>query len=453
MHAKALRLCRPLLGSIVLSMTVLGCPTLALAALVRSPLAQEVRLEYDHFVDFLFTQAPLRKQAQVKIDTQIAHLYGPMSHYQYYGTLRSDYQTHVEKIVSLGGSYYRAFYHFSGKALLHRQAPRPYPLVLPRDVDLVYKAGVVDKNGAPTAPCTHTIHSEAQYFWYYWWPYAEGCPLRENVDFHIVPAQVTPLPEAPATFPDYPRLVTQQKTLPIYLIVGVNESESDYNPETSLDINAPTYLMARNHFRQLGMKEKTWTQDEIDSWMPPVSWEPRRPFRQIFELETQHGTVQIHTFFGSATTPFSYFRRIYREALQEGSIMVFAGHSGLGSYLDLEIIESSDSIPFNLPLSQYQIFEFNNCSSYVHYTDPFFVRKRSLLTPQGTENLDILSNGLPTLFDNMPRSSLGIIFATLQWATRNEWISYDDILQSVDSGNLMNVSGSEDNPPLFPTSP
>jgi hypothetical protein len=76
----------------------------------------------------------------------------------------------------------------------------------------------------------------------------------------------------------------------------------------------------------------------------------------------------------------------------------------------------------------------------------FFEQKKSVLDPKGTLNLDILTNGLATYFSVLEDSSLALVTAIEYWVSGKAVISYQQLAQKIDSGNLFGINGDEDNP-------
>jgi hypothetical protein len=65
--------------------------------------------------------------------------------------------------------------------------------------------------------------------------------------------------------------------------------------------------------------------------------------------------------------------------------------------------------------------------------------------PKGTKSLDILANGLSTLFDVMSRGNMTLLKAVDAFAAKGKRMSYQEIAAIIDSDNLFTVNGDEDN--------
>ncbi len=90
--------------------------------------------------------------------------------------------------------------------------------------------------------------------------------------------------------------------------------------------------------------------------------------------------------------------------------------------------------------------------SYAYYTDAFFKQKANFdlaNDPLGTKNLDIINNGLPSLFAFIAQNAIISYNAIMNWEKPT---SYQSIVKAIekyakDNGSLVlvNVSGDEDN--------
>jgi hypothetical protein len=163
---------------------------------------------------------------------------------------------------------------------------------------------------------------------------------------------------------------------------------------------------------------------------------------------TPRGEIQIHLFFGQTGSDekSSVFHLFYKRALEQSAVVIYNGHSGLGSHLDLPSMETLDGLNVDLPREKYQIYFFNSCSSYTYYNRSYFSRKRTSGDRAGTRNLDILANGLATYFELDNETDLALLRAIDSWAVRGRWTSYQELAKKIDSDNLFGVNGDEDNP-------
>ena len=203
-----------------------------------------------------------------------------------------------------------------------------------------------------------------------------------------------------------------------------NESENK-NPFQSSDISADIYLEINRQLMQMGFSKST-----VNSSV----------FTEILQKNTPRGTIKINMYF----LPTSFyggteFQKLYKKALEEGSVVIYDGHSGLGEYLNIDKIEKKNNFKINFPTQKYQIYFFNSCSSYPYYNATYFDRKL------GTKNLDIITNGLATLFIAIEPSTMPLLKAIDQYMQTGIKTSYQSIISKSDSENLIGINGDEDN--------
>lgn len=140
------------------------------------------------------------------------------------------------------------------------------------------------------------------------------------------------------------------------------------------------------------------------------------------------------------------FHREYKRALENDSVVLYNGHSGLGSNMNLDDIRSQDGTDIHLPKRRYQILLLDGCSTYSHYVDHYFKQKQTRSDPHGSKNLDVITNGIEGSFGNFSQDSMALVGAVLHWATTGAPRNYGQILSKFSPSSLPGVSGEEDNP-------
>jgi hypothetical protein len=226
---------------------------------------------------------------------------------------------------------------------------------------------------------------------------------------------------------------------------GMDDNQKGRNPLNSGDINAENYRDFRNYLLEKDYKAKKWTAAEINKVAKTKNG--ALPFVETI----QKGKIVYRFFFGpSAIDEDSLaFHWFYKDALENSSIMIYGGHSGLGGHLDLDSIEANlgEAIKFNP--KKYQILFFDSCTSYKYYNTAYFDRKVTAKDPKGSKSLDIFTNGLSTFFHVMPASNKAIAIAlekALSYAqTGAGFVSYQTLAKQIDSDNLFGINGDEDN--------
>lgn len=140
-------------------------------------------------------------------------------------------------------------------------------------------------------------------------------------------------------------------------------------------------------------------------------------------------SIVVRLFFGATgiDEKSKAFHYHFKDSLKNASVMIYDGHSGLGGHLDLEAIAEIEGFRITPNPNRYQIYFFNSCTSYTYYNTLYFttkVRPKSNVDSKGTKNLDIMTNGLSTLFEVMHDTNMRLIRAIDLYAARNTWTSY-----------------------------
>ena len=130
------------------------------------------------------------------------------------------------------------------------------------------------------------------------------------------------------------------------------------------------------------------------------------------------------------------------------------GHSRVGSGFDANnfgnMVASDPSFYSISP--NYQIIYWAGCNSYSYYSLPFFKFKADLnpsRDPNGTKALDILNNGLPSLFAFNAFNAETALNIMINWEKKTSYQTWVDTIEakaaSWGSKVLVNILGDEDN--------
>ena len=84
------------------------------------------------------------------------------------------------------------------------------------------------------------------------------------------------------------------------------------------------------------------------------------------------------------------FAKFFKEAVETADVVIYAGHSGLGSNLDIAALERKVG-NFRFNPKKKQIFFFDACTSYAFHLSPFAAEKTR-------GKIDILTYALPSYF-------------------------------------------------------
>lgn len=161
----------------------------------------------------------------------------------------------------------------------------------------------------------------------------------------------------------------------------------------------------------------------------------RRLYRHWVTIETQVDvaiggaparpvTIEVNAYFGAEQD-----KAPYRRAVKSSDVFLYNGHSYIGAGpLDPTAFARSDLPP------SYQLFFINGCVSYNYYHGGFVDIKEG-----GTQNLDLVSNGLETPAYDSGRA-MGRLLARLLDGTN---ASYGDLLGAASSTDQMRVVDGE----------
>lgn len=405
----------------------------------------EATLSFRHRVLMGGSSQPSQDAAREQIEQQLVHLFGPMGEAEVKAVPSGHHEITRLSIVREGRAW-KVSYSYSGKIVLQNGPETEYSVVLPSNPDTVYEAAMVGDHN----PCTdHHYQSEGD-FWYFWNPSNPGCKLVAGKDYDVVRGRVRRAANSTRTYPEYQRLVDADGKITVHMLMGMDDPSNDRDPTRSQDVNAENFRDIKQGLQGIGFSSRKLTDAEVLRVIQGHGGSRPRvmPHVESFTKADSKATVEVRVFFGPSgideqSQAFHYF---FKDALENGSIMMYDGHSGLGGHLDLESIERTEGFRFAPARDRYQIYFFNSCSSYTYYNSMYFGRKRSSSDARGTKNLDILTNGLATYFSVMHDTNMALIRAIDAWADGRGTISYQKIAEQIDSGNLFGINGDEDNP-------
>ncbi len=374
------------------------------------------------------------------IERQIEHTIGPMSVATYTSVPKGDHVITNVKIVSKKDNLYTISYDYTGTIVLENGPRTSYDLVMPINPTTIYEAAMVGEYN----PCTDDHYQSEGDFWYFWNPANPGCELVEDEDYIVVKTKIERFKNTKLSYPEYHNLADENGMTTVHVLFGLDDPKEDRNPMTSDDINADNYRQFRNYLVKQGYVATKWATAEVKK----IAKTRNGVLPYVETLEK--GNISYRFFFGPTgideeSLAFHWF---YKDALENASVMLYGGHSGLGGHLDLAMIEDNLGETINFNKKRYQILFFDSCTSYKYYNQQYFERKVSTKDPNGSKKLDIFTNGLATYFHTMPNSNKALAIAldkALNYATKATYVSYQSLAKQIDSENLFGVSGDEDN--------
>lgn len=400
----------------------------------------EALMEFSATVEISTARNPMEKTIRNAVESQVEHIIGPMSLTKYTAVPKGDHTISDFKIVSKTATTVTVGYNYKGTIVLQNGPTNSYEIYLPINPTKIYGAAMVGENN----PCTDEHYQSEGDFWYFWSPERTGCKLKVDKDYKVIKTKIKRFENSKLTYPEYQNLPDAKGNITVHVLFGMDEPTENRNPIKSTDINAYNYREFRNYLIKSGYTSTKWTDEQVKSVAKTLNGDT--PYVETI----QKGKMVYRFFYGPTgidedSLGFHWF---YKDALENASVMMYEGHSGLGGHLDLDSIEESlgETIKFS---KRYQIYFFDSCTSYKYYNTAYFERKMTASDPKGTKKLDIFTNGLATAFDAMPAASAALAVAldkSLIHATLGtHFVSYQTLAKQIDSENLFGVNGDEDN--------
>lgn len=296
-------------------------------------------------------------------------------------------------------------------------------------------------------------HSSWGFFWYYWDPERPGCDHQAHHQYQIVEIQVGPeTPQTQISFPEYQRLIRREDGVPTVALTfafGYVKDVPRPDPFKDNDFGMKEfqrfYHQSKVRFINLGLKESPVYQSEFN--------EGRTIIGSRFTGVKNGIYYRISIVAAAGVDQMDIFAHSY--ARKHEAFFGWFGHSRVGSGFDADILKSKLLLrPDEFSISpEYQLIYWAGCNSYSYYTLPFFELKSELdlrKDPNGTKNLDLISNALPSLFAFNARNAQILLQALIEPEKK---VSYQSIINQIedyaDSWNydvVVNVLGDEDNP-------
>jgi hypothetical protein len=408
--------------------------------------SSEARLSFDAFAEVTTDQRPSPDDALKIVAKHYDFLFGDLAINDTMGGPKNDGHATINKIEPIKHGF-RVSYSFEGTVVL-QSGPRTHLTVeLPNNAHEMF---LKTKAAARVNPCTDPDYLEEAEFSYFWSPHRPGCKkvIKEGVDYQVIDASLERISNTEHTRPDYERLADENGEVHISLLMGPNDSGSSLNPMESEgtkldDLNAINFRKIRKRLMKDGFASPgAWSHEKIRE----VVEKDVRPLPYVEDLSQEYnGTrvkkVTVTMFFGLTdmtddSWAFDYF---YKRAIEKSALIIFDGHTGMGTNLTIPILEEKLRAPFKVQADRYQILYANSCSSYGYYNLDFFKRK-------ARKNLNVITAGLETPFDGGVGTDMAMMEAVHKWAAQGTMIGFRTLMSRLESDNLAGVNGDEDNP-------
>ena len=401
-----------------------------------------------------------KKIYKLKVEKQIKHLFGSFKMNKYKGvptlgknqTIKIDFRNVDKKSSDLEVS---VPYSYTGKALIEDELKSTMNLVMPKNPDNIFGLSKGDKK---SNPCTSKNYNSEGDFWYFWNINNNGCDLKKGIDYDLVSINFKKVENTKSTYPEYQRLLQAdgngKKTLPIYIFFGNSHEEKRMNK----NLKGVAYLKANHKVLKSFLNKQGFKSPKIEKLSSAAVLHTYTYF-----LKDKNVELVVKIFYGNTglgEQDSIEFHKLYKTAIETGSIVYYGGHSGLGGNLHTEYLAEYVG-KIRPPKRQYQIYYFDSCASYPYYNEMYFNKKAGGRNSEGkkdvngTYNLDIITNGLSSYFFRNKitiRTLMNAVFEAIKGKKERTWQSIVDefhkngMKKSGLKGAIISISGDEDNP-------
>ena len=315
-------------------------------------------------------------------------------------------------------------YSFKTKALVQKRVAREWlrrgqvTLALPYDLSAIY-----DEN------CTDEHYQTEGDYWYFYDIYRRGCVYLQSEPYaRVVSVSVTALQDR--KIEASPRLDLLRgdngngDDFMMYVIYGFAKDSRDHEDEGRANFDEFNQgLIERGFSQSIVRRTETRPLYVSEKWIDKMNGERVHVIVKSLLVET------------AIESRGKTFAKFFREAVEQGDVVLYAGHSGLGGNLDIAALEEKAG-SFVFDTSKKQIFFFDACSSYSYYLDPF----RRTKTPR---SVDILTYGLPSYFHTTQAVHDAFLDVMLDMDHDQDWLTVLKKMESPLEGGtyLLNVGG------------
>jgi MYXO-CTERM domain-containing protein len=307
--------------------------------------------------------------------------------------------------------------------------PSSYTLKLPARIGASDQADFATKYGAtcvdPKEAGPPPVNPATMFLVYR--PQPAGCTL-DAADIVTLPATMTPSVASPAgKYPEYDR-IWEDGALDIVAVFSRSRSGVVADDEGAV---AHAQFMGRMHdlLRGLDPASTNVTSAAGDTTLAATLSDQRK--------------ITVHTkLIGSDLGDEIGFDAWYDARTPRADVVLYSGHAGLGSNIR-DFATKGSFLP-----GKYMLWVLNGCDTFA-YVDRTMATRRAALNPDdpsGTKYMDTVSNVMPSLFELSAATSMTVLQAVV--AAHDPLIrpkSYRDMFASIDPGQLIVVTGEEDN--------
>ena len=309
--------------------------------------------------------------------------------------------------------------------------PNTYDLQLPKDISAAGQQAFADKYAHSCIDAgAHDVDASSMF--YYYRPKASGCTLSAD-DVVTVTAMVSPSPIASTgKFPEYNK-VWEDNTLNVVAIFG--KYEDGATTASDAGISAYNAFIAAMK-TELGARQLTTIPATVPS--APGVGSPDIEFNATLADGKKVRVVAMLT--DNVTTGLSQpaFRQRYETLSSRADYIVYNGHAGLGTNVRA-LAQRGKWVA-----GQYVVVYMNGCDTFAYIDDALNTAHKNINPDDttGYKYIDIINNAMPAFFHSMTGATMSIFRGLL---AHDNPKTYEEMFRSVDSSQVVLVSGEQDN--------
>ncbi len=384
----------------------------------------------------------------------VQFLFGPLTHREL-GGMRTDSKITVDwssaRAAGANGEMVELDYTYDGAWIIANRALNEktiFSLPVPYSTELLYTDAWLE--------CTDSDpeHQTEDFYWYFWDPTRSGCDHELGSEYQMITIKLGDRTvNQKLTFPNYSEILKSNNTennLQMTFAFGYVSDVEDANPDKDTDYGMSEYRKFIRYMDKQAKKLKLTKTAITQAEYLDASY-PEKTIGYRYQGLKNGVKVDVKIVTSANIDQMELFAKSY--AHDHDGFFAWFGHSRVGSGFDARNFKSmvDSNSEFYSITSQYQLVYWAGCNSYSYYTLPFFDHKAKINAndPKGTLGLDILSNGLPSLFSFNAYNAIATYNALINWETPT---SYQAIVQDLENYGrnsgvtvLVNVIGDEDN--------
>ena len=293
-------------------------------------------------------------------------------------------------------------------------------------------------------------HQTEGFYWYFYEPSRPGCDQVEGTHYQTVKVTIgKQTPNQTNTTPEYDRMLSNGD-MTLTIAFGYVSDPADPNPATDVDAGISEF---RKFLRQMSAKYPQFKTEDILQKEYKSATKPELVIGRRYTGEMNGAKVVVNVVAAAGIDQMELFAKSY--AHDHDDLFAWFGHSRVGSGFDAQrfgwMVEEDPS--YYSISTAYQVIYWGGCNSYSYYTLAFFDSKKKASTaaniydPNGTKNLDIIANGLPSYFMVNAYNAGITVDSFLNWTAKP---TYQKMIEEIEKGIqwtnvLVAVLGDEDN--------